>query len=256
MKTCFVFGSSKGIGKECAIQLSITGNKVHRFSRSLKNNTRTNFNLKTNKYVIYNNKIDLSDLMKLKSILKKQIKTNNFPDVIVFSNGGPKTGYITEINENDIIHHIKQHFISMNEIIKAFLPNMIKNKFGRIINISSVSSRQPIENLDLSNFIRPGLASIYKSLSNKYSKYNITFNTVSPGTINTDRLKNIAKIKSKKQNISENTFFKNLANNIPMRKIGSAKEVANIVKFLSSEDSSYISGVNIPVDGGANKSFL
>ena len=256
VKNCFVFGASKGIGEECAKKLAITGHLVHRFSRSLKDKTETKILSDKDKYIIKNNKIDLSNLKTLKSFLNKQNKNKNYPDIIIFSNGGPKTGNILDIKEKDIIDNVKQHFISMNEIIKFFLPYMLNNNFGRIINISSISSRQPIDNLDLSNFIRPGLASIYKSLSNKYSKYNITFNTVSPGTIQTDRLNNIASIKANQQKISKQAFFKKLKSNIPMQKIGSVSEVASLVHFLCSNESSYISGVNIPVDGGANKSYF
>ena len=177
------------------------------------------------------------------------------PDILIFSNGGPTQGDILNIDEDEILKNINQHFISMNLIIKSFLPGMLKKKFGRIINISSTSSKQPINGLDISNFIRPGLCSLYKSLSNKYSYQNITFNTVSPGAIDTERLKKVALVKSKKQKISIKKFYENLENNIPMKRIGSAKEVANIVSFLASKNSSYITGANIPVDGGATKSF-
>jgi 3-oxoacyl-[acyl-carrier protein] reductase len=137
---------------------------------------------------------DLSISKNTDKLFNKLKKDNFSPDIVVFSNGGPKEGEILSLSEEDILIFFQQHFLSLLAIIKFSLPSMKVKGWGRFINISSLSAKQPLENLDLSNFLRPGLAAIFKSLAKAQASSGITFNTICPGSIMTDRTRALLKV--------------------------------------------------------------
>ena len=132
----------------------------------------------------------------------------------------------------------------------------IKNKeSGRIINIISTSVKQPLNGLWVSNTIRGAVANWAKTLANELGPYNITVNNILPGATNTGRLKEIINNKAKKLNLKESEIEKQMADQVPLKRIGKPIEIANAVVFLASNKASYISGINLPVDGGRTKSL-
>ncbi|RPG79167.1 MAG: SDR family oxidoreductase, partial [Crocinitomicaceae bacterium TMED135] len=128
-------------------------------------------------------------------------------------------------------------------------------KSGRIINIISTSVKQPLNGLGVSNTVRAAVANWAKTLANELGKYNITVNNVLPGATNTGRLKEIIIDKAKKLKIEDSKVENQMANQVPLKRIGEPIEVANAVYFLASNKASYISGINLPVDGGRTKSL-
>ena len=132
----------------------------------------------------------------------------------------------------------------------------IKNKeSGRIINIISTSVKQPLNGLGVSNTIRGAVANWAKTLANELGPHNITVNNILPGATNTGRLKEIINNKAKKLNLKESEIEKQMADQVPLKRIAKPVEVANAVVFLASNKASYISGINLPVDGGRTKSL-
>ena len=132
---------------------------------------------------------------------------------------------------------------------------MQKKRWGRIINVSSISVREPLNYLALSNSIRSALVSWGKSLSIDVAKDNITVNTTLTGYFDTDRIAQLNSKKAEKMNIPADQVRKEMEAQVPMQRIGDPEEYANLVCFLASKQASYITGASIPIDGGLLKSF-
>jgi 3-oxoacyl-[acyl-carrier protein] reductase len=133
---------------------------------------------------------------------------------------------------------------------------MMRNLWGRIINITSISVKQPVANLVLSNSFRAGLTGFAKSLSNEVAKFNITVNNVAPGMTLTNRLYELAVVEAKQKKKSHEEILVEMAKQIPMNRLGRPEEIATVVLFLASPQSSYVTGNTIQVDGGYIKSLF
>jgi 3-oxoacyl-[acyl-carrier protein] reductase len=132
---------------------------------------------------------------------------------------------------------------------------MSLNKWGRIINVASISVKEPLNYLVLSNSMRAALVTWAKSLSMEVAKDNITVNNILTGYFDTDRIEKLNLEKAKKMKIDPNEVRKAMEEMVPMKRIGNPKEYGYLVAFLSSNFSSYITGTNIPIDGGLIKSL-
>jgi 3-oxoacyl-[acyl-carrier protein] reductase len=139
-------------------------------------------------------------------------------------------------------------------LTREVLPGMKAKKWGRIINITSKSVKQPIDNLMLSNSLRSAVTAFSKTLSNEVGKFNITVNNVAPGFTLTSRLYELALVKEKATGVSHEEVLAEMANSVPLKRLGSPDEVASMVVFLASEQAGYTTGTTIQVDGGAIKS--
>jgi len=137
---------------------------------------------------------------------------------------------------------------------KLVLPKMKENNWGRIINITSISVKQPIDNLLLSNAFRSGVTAFTKTLSNQIGKYNITVNNVAPGLTLTGRLHQLAELRANDSKISKEEILSKMASDIPLKRLGKPEEIASAVVYLASEIGGYINGQTIVVDGGYIKS--
>lgn len=171
-------------------------------------------------------------------------------EILVNNSGGPLPGPITSATSGDFKNAFSQHLICNHILTNAVLPGMKALAYGRIINIISTSVKTPLPNLGVSNTIRAAVASWAKTLSNEVGQYNITVNNVLPGLTDTMRYKKLVENTSSSQNTTKEEVEKNLINSIPMRRIGLAEEIGNVIAFLASPAASYVSGTNIPVDGG------
>ena len=141
-------------------------------------------------------------------------------------------------------------------LTKLILPLMESNNWGRIVNITSTSAKQPIDSLLLSNIMRAAVTGLSKSISNQYASSNIMVNNVLPGRILTDRILEIAEKKSKESGINQKDILNALGQDIPIKRIGRPEEFAPIVTFLCSDMASYITGNSINIDGGLIKSLF
>lgn len=133
---------------------------------------------------------------------------------------------------------------------------MKKQKWGRIINMVSISAKQPIDTLILSNTARAGVLGFSKSISNQLAPYGVTVNSVCPGYIKTERVEDLAKSFEKKGKGTTKDFYSSIENNIPLGRLGRPEEIAQAVAFLASEAASYITGAALQVDGGYIKALF
>ena len=176
-------------------------------------------------------------------------------DILINNTGGPAAGPIADANQDDFLLAFKMHLLNNQILVQKVIDGMIKNSFGRIINIISTSVKAPIPGLGVSNTIRAAVANWAKTLSLELGPYGITVNNVLPGFTSTNRLKSLIEKKSVILGKSISDVETEMKNTVPLKRFGKASEVANAVVFLSSPAASYINGINLPVDGGRTASL-
>ena len=169
--------------------------------------------------------------------------------------GGPAAGPLYATNVADLKAAFESHVLHAHQMVQLLVPGMRAANFGRIINILSVSIKEPIDDLGISNSIRAGMAGWAKTLSRELGQWGITVNNVLPGFTNTARLKYLFSNRAEKAGVSIEEITKNIENSIPTKRLGEPEELAAAVCFLCSPEASFINGINLPVDGGQLRSL-
>lgn len=252
-KKVLVCGSSKGIGKAIALNFAESNAKVTCIARNkelLKSIVDENPNLQIS-YI----PLDFNDYENALNVLAKEIENNNDYDIIVNNSGGPKPGKLVEARIEEFVTAFNSHLFFSHRLMQIALPYMIKNKFGRFINIISVGLKQPVDNLGVSNTLRGAMGSWAKTLSKELGNHGITVNNLLPGQINTERLRDLIEHQANEDSIHKNQIIQNMIKNIPAGKIGNPNDLANMALFLASEFASFVNGASIPIDGGFLKSI-
>jgi 3-oxoacyl-[acyl-carrier protein] reductase len=256
-KNIFISGSTNGIGWESAKLFAENGGNLTLFERNKSRLLKrcqelpNNGNQKHN-YIV----ADFGNPENLEKTINKFVldKSINY-DILINNTGGPPSGTLEKASTEALISAFNQHLISFHKILGCLLEGMKSRETGSIINIISTSVKQPLNGLGVSNTIRGAVANWAKTLANELGPHNITVNNILPGATNTGRLKEIIKNKAQKLNLQESIIEKQMADQVPLKRIAEPIEVANAVVFLASDKASYISGVNLPVDGGRTKSL-
>lgn len=252
-KNAIVCGSTQGIGKATALELALMGANVTLIARDKNKLASVISSLDTRQGQSHSYLcVDFRNSDELRTNLKSIDKNYH---ILINNTGGPAGGPITEANTESFENAFKMHLINNQILAQSVIPGMIKEGYGRIVNIISTSVKAPIAGLGVSNTIRAAVANWAKTLSLELGEHGITVNNILPGFTNTNRLKSIIAKKSEKQNISENEVIKTMMKSIPAKRFGEAKETANAVVFLCSPAAAYINGINLPVDGGRTASL-
>lgn len=258
-KTVLITAGSKGIGFELAKQLSLLGAQVAICSRDETNLKRAKANILNVKKdaKIFTVKYDLQNTKNLKSIF---YKTQNFfksnIDILINNSGGPPAKLIMKTNKKDWNKALNVNLMSAIYLSILATKIMKKKKWGRIINLTSTTAKEPSKNMCLSNITRAGLTSFSKTLSMEVAEYGITVNTILTGGVLTDRLKNLIKKSFGKKKYNFEKELNSISKNVPVQRIASPYEFIQLIIFLCSENSSYINGTAIPIDGGTSKSIF
>jgi 3-oxoacyl-[acyl-carrier protein] reductase len=241
-KVAFVAASSKGLGKSVAFELAQEGAKIIICGRNKEDleNAKHELEKQTNGDVLALAG-DLSIPAEREQIIKSALQAYSTIDILVTNTGGPPTGKIEELKQEDWDQAYNSLLASVVALVNGFLPGMKQQRWGRIISITSMAVKQPINNLILSNSVRASVVGLMKTLSNELAMYNITVNNVMPGYTETERLKEL---------IENNPSFASAKTEIPLGRFGKPEEFAAAVAFLASERASYITGVSLAVDGG------
>ena len=254
-KKALIGGSSKGLGYAVAKQLAVCGAMVTLVSRNeplLKKNMielkkLTGFN---HNYIV----VDYNDSEGYNKIITEFFKTNSV-DILINNTQGPNAGDVLSVSESDYKNAFNLLFQNTVNTSMAAIKEMKKNNWGRIINMASVSVKEPLSYLALSNTIRSAVTSWGKTLSIESGKHNITVNNILTGFFNTERLNQLNSEKAKKFNVSTEEVFDKMSEMVPLKRIGEPEEFGYLVAFLSSDFADYINGANIPIDGGLLKSM-
>jgi 3-oxoacyl-[acyl-carrier protein] reductase len=247
-KTAFVAASSQGLGKSVALELAKEGASIIICARNKENleKTKQEIEKQTNRELLALTG-DLSVAADRESIIKTVLQAYNKIDILVTNTGGPPAGKFEEIKQQDWDKAYNNLLASVVGLINGFLPGMKQQQWGRIISITSISVKQPINNLVMSNSVRASVVGLIKTLASELAMYNITVNNVMPGYTETDRLKDL---------IENNPSFASVKAEIPLGRFGKPEEFAAAVAFLASERASYITGVSLAVDGGWTKGMF
>jgi 3-oxoacyl-[acyl-carrier protein] reductase len=174
-------------------------------------------------------------------------------DICVTNAGGPPAKGFLSASIEEWRKAVDANFLSAVYFSREVIPHMQRKRWGRIITLTSVSTKQPVPDLVLSNAVRAAVVGLVKSLSNEFGKDGITVNNVGPGYTATDRLKELARVRSAAQGKSEDEIFAAWANDAALKRVAEPREVADAIVWLASDRASYITGQTILVDGGAYK---
>lgn len=254
-KFALVGGSTDGIGKAIAIRLAASGASVYIMARNksklekVVNELDRSRNQK-HKFL----EVDFSNYNLFSKSIKYFFETNHI-DILVNNTQGPEGGSAMEKSIDDYQSAFDLLFKCAVKTSLLALTNMKDKKWGRIINVASISVKEPLNYLVLSNSLRSALVTWSKTLSVDIAKFNITINNVLTGYFNTERLKQLNSKKAEKLGINISKIEDKIKDTIPMKRFGNPEEYANLVCFLASEKSDYITGINIPIDGGFLKSL-
>ena len=167
---------------------------------------------------------------------------------------GPKSGDVSSVFIDDYQKSFDLLFKSVVYTTMLVLENMKKNKWGRVINMTSVSIKEPLSYLALSNSIRSAVCSWGKSLSNDLAVYGITVNNILTGLFETQRIKELNSLKANKLNIKIDDVLDEMKSLVPLKRLGKPSELGHLITFLASDNAAYINGTNIPIDGGILRS--
>ena len=258
-KVALVLASSKGLGFACAKGFYQEGANIIICSRSKENLDIAKEKIETTKSISSENRIFpiVADLLyedQIKILVEKTLNEFGRIDILIHNAGGPPSGPIEKITKEDWSNSIDLNLLSFLRITDLVVPIMKKQNYGKIIAITSVSVKQPLNNLVLSNTTRLGVVGFAKTLANECAKYNILVNVVCPGPTLTDRMKELIDKTVQDTGKPIEEVKKSWIDPIPLGRFGKPEELANLVVFLTSDKASYITGTTIQVDGGFVKS--
>ncbi len=256
-KVAIVAASSKGLGKAIALRLAEEGVRLTILARGKANleNTAKEIDLKTGVEVL-SIVTDVSKTEDIDEAVSKTVNKYGTVHILINNSGGPPLGDFLHFSLQDWQKALELNLLSTINLTREIIPFMQSQKWGRIVNITSVAVKQPIDGLILSNTARAGVIGFAKSISNEFAKDNILINNVCPGRILTDRIIQLAEERAKKSNITAEEVIRSWEQDIPIGRLGKADELADLVAFLVSERASYITGTTIQVDGGMVKGIF
>ncbi len=256
-KRAFVAGSSGGIGRAIAEGLAAEGCRImlcartERTLRDLASDIHSRFTAE-----VHWTATDLDIPEDIERAALATITEFGGLDILVTNNGGPNPGDFLSMTEEQWLAGYNRTLMSGVRLIRAFLPGMIEQGFGRIVNMTSISVKQPVQRLLLSNAFRAGMTGMAKTLSDEISRHGITVNNIAPGYIRTSRQTQLFTDRAEKAGVTVEYIREQVTGTIPMGRIGMPEEVANLAVFLCSEAASYITGTTITVDGGLNRGLM
>ncbi|ATL46323.1 short-chain dehydrogenase [Chitinophaga caeni] len=250
-----ICGSSQGLGLASAQEIALLGadcTLVARNEETLKTALASLDTSKGQQHRYFS--IDFSNLSAVKEWIQSLVQEKPV-HILVNNSGGPAGGPITGAQPEAFLNAFQQHVIVNQLLVQAVIPGMKSKKYGRIIQIISTSVKAPIKNLGVSNTIRAAVANWAKTLAGELAPYGITVNNVLPGSMTTDRLFSLFKAQAAARQVGEKEIEAEWLKEIPMGRFGDPREFGAAVAFLASPAGSYITGINLPVDGGRSPSL-
>ena len=256
-KVALVAAGSRGLGRAVAEELAAEGASLVLCARDQKTLTETAAAIaeQSNAHVLAV-PADVTVIDDIKRVVESGHERFGHIDILVTNAGGPPAGRFEQLTREQWDDAIRLTLMSAVELTRQVLPGMKERRWGRILNITSIAVKQPVENLLLSNSLRAGLTGFARTLANEVAADGITVNNILPGYTRTERLDELAQMMAEKQGISSDQFRGKWEAEIPMGRLGEPREFAALVTFLASERASYITGTSIQVDGGWVRSLL
>ncbi len=250
-----VTASTRGIGYGIAKVLLENGASVVINGRSMETITRALSKLKELGNV-HGVKADLTRQEDVEKLVEESIKFLGGLDAVVYVTGPPKPGFFNELSLDDWDYGVKLLILSAIWLTYYTLPYLRKSRNPSITFLTSVAVKEPIPNIALSNTLRIAVQGLAKTLSRELGGIGIRVNTILPGYIMTDRVRQLIRDKARRTGKSEEEVLSDIVSEIPLKRIGEPEEVGYLVAFLISDYAKYINGASIPIDGGLLRSVF
>lgn len=256
-KVALVAASSKGLGKASALALAREGASVTICARTAADLEAAAEEIRREATAeVLAVAADLSSAEGIQSVVNATVERFGGIDVLVDNSGGPAPGSFPELTDDDWRQAFEQVTMNFVRFVREVTPHMRHKRWGRIIGIQSSSVKQPVQNIDLSNGLRPGIAGLMKAIMPDLAKDGITINLVLPGMFLTSRIHPALAERSEQVDKMVQEQLAPLAATIPLGRLGEPIELGHLVAFLASKQASYITGAVYQVDGGSIKSNL
>ncbi|MGZ8693835.1 MAG: SDR family oxidoreductase [Gaiellaceae bacterium] len=240
-RTAIVCGASSGIGLACAEAMAAEAADVVMLARG-----RETLEREAERIGGLAVRGDVTDPRDAERVVERAVEAFGGVDVLVNNSGGPPRGPAVGLKPEDIESAVELLLVSAVRLTELCLPHLRRSPGGRVINIESSSVRDPIDNLALSNAVRPGVVGWAKTLARELGPQGITVNTIAPGRIDTPRVREVYPNGPTEADLR----------GIPLRRLGDPREIGDVVCFLASARGSYVTGAVIPVDGGLTRGLL
>ena len=240
-RTAIVCGASAGIGLGIAEALAGEGANVVMFARR-----RDPLEREADRLGALAVRGDVTNAADLQRLVERTIDAYDGIDILVNNSGGPPRTTAVELTDTMVEEAVELLLVSVVRLTRLCLPYLGKHRHGRVINVTSSSVKEPIDNLALSNAVRPGLVGWAKTLARELGPQGITVNSIAPGRIDTERVREVYPDGPTEADLRA----------IPLGRLGSPREVGDVVCFLASDRASYVTGTVIPVDGGLTRALL
>jgi 3-oxoacyl-[acyl-carrier protein] reductase len=255
-KIALVYGASRGLGRAIAEALAGEGARVAIAARREGPLTEAAAAVSsaTGREVVPI-VCDVSRADDVHASVERVVQSLGALDIVVNNSGGPKAGNFDALTEADFAHAVELLFMSVVRTSLAAVPLMRRRGGGRIINVTSVTVKQPVDNLMLSNAVRPAVVGFSRSLANELAAEGITVNCVAPGYTRTERVVELNEANAARERTTAAAIEERLVASIPMKRLGEPHELASLVAFLASQRAAYITGATLQVDGGYVRSL-
>jgi 3-oxoacyl-[acyl-carrier protein] reductase len=250
-KTALIGAASKGLGYAIARELAMEGATIVICARTKDTLKAARDTLATETGAkVYAIPADLSKYEDIKKVTSTSLEKLGRVDILVNNNGGPPAGPFEQHDSHTWSEAFDQTLRSAVEMSRAVLPGMKERRWGRIINVTSMAAKQPVDNLMLSNSLRAAVHGFARTLANEVAEYGVTVNNILPGYTRTERVESLAAATAKRDNIDPAAVLKRFEKDVPMKRLGEPEEFAALAAFLASERASYITAQSIAADGG------
>jgi 3-oxoacyl-[acyl-carrier protein] reductase len=253
-RVAIVAASSQGIGRATAEAFAAEGCRVAMCARNPQRIQEAAEEIRK-QYggEVYCAALDVTDPNAVRAFVAETVTKFGSADICVTNAGGPPAKGFLDASLEDWRKAVGANFLSTVYFAREVIPHMQRRQWGRIITITSITTKQPVADLVLSNAVRAAVVGLVKSLANEFGKDGILVNNVGPGFTATDRLKELAKSRAAALGKPEQAIFDAWAQDAPLKRLGEPREVAETIVWLASERASYISGQTVLVDGGLYK---
>jgi len=256
-KVAVVTAASRGLGFAAAMELAREGANIAICSREKSSIEKAAAEIEKATGVSTLPVVtDVKHENEISSLISATVQHFGQLDILVTNAGGPPAGYFDDIDDTGWLAGFELTMLSATRLIRAALPHMKRQQWGRVVNILSISVKQPIAGLMISNALRPALVGLAKSLADEVAEQGITVNNVCPGWTKTERITEIINARAQAHNCTTEDVLDDILKNIPVGRMGLPAELASVITFLCSNQAAFMTGATIPVDGGANRGLM
>ena len=256
-KVALVSASSRGLGRAIAEELAAEGANLVVCARGEDALRKTADDIRKSSGVeVVDVAADVSDPAGVDGVVRAAFDKFGKVDILVTNSGGPPSGSFESLSPEMWDAATRLLLTSAVGLARAVLPGMKERRWGRILNVTSIAVKQPIEGLMLSNSLRAAVTGFARTLANEVAPFNVTVNNLMPGYTRTDRVEQLARATGERSGTSAKDAFAKWEKEIPMGRLGEPREFAALAAFLASDRASYITGSSIAVDGGWIRSVL